>query len=94
VCELGGTARPALDAPVALAPLAAVEPRAADGQVLSAEVVGLIGTAIARGAAAASLAAALEVGYQAFAATACTAAAREGIGAFQERRKPDFSRTG
>jgi enoyl-CoA hydratase/3-hydroxyacyl-CoA dehydrogenase len=57
-------------------------------------VVELIGAAIRDGAAAASLGAALEVGYRAFAATACTAAAREGIAAFQERRRPDFSRTG
>ena len=45
-------------------------------------------------AKAPTLAAALEIGYQAFARSACTAAAREGIAAFGERRRPDFSRTG
>jgi len=41
-----------------------------------------------------SFAAALEAGYRAFGRVACTAAAREGIGAFLERRKPDFGKTG
>ena len=36
----------------------------------------------------------LETGYVAFGATACTAAAREGISAFGERRAPDFGATG
>ena len=44
--------------------------------------------------AAPTLSAALEIGYAAFARSACTAAAREGITAFGERRRPDFSRTG
>jgi enoyl-CoA hydratase/3-hydroxyacyl-CoA dehydrogenase len=71
-----------------------MEARAAGGQLLSAEVIGIIGRAVAAAASATTLGAALEIGYQAFAATACTVAACEGIGAFQERRKPDFSRTG
>jgi enoyl-CoA hydratase / 3-hydroxyacyl-CoA dehydrogenase len=36
----------------------------------------------------------LETGYHAFGAVACTAAAREGISAFQQRRPADFSTTG
>jgi enoyl-CoA hydratase/3-hydroxyacyl-CoA dehydrogenase len=50
--------------------------------------------AILDAARASSLAAALEVGYRAFGVSACTAAAREGIGAFQEHRTPDFRKTG
>jgi len=61
---------------------------------LSREVVGLIEDAIVRGAAAATLEEALEIGYQAFGAAACTAAAKEGVGAFIERRKADFVTTG
>jgi enoyl-CoA hydratase/3-hydroxyacyl-CoA dehydrogenase len=34
------------------------------------------------------------VGYRAFGKSACTAAAKEGIAAFQERRKPDYAKTG
>ena len=73
---------------------AAGEARGAKGEVLSAEVVGLIGEAIREAAAAPTLAEALEVGYRAFGRSACTAAAREGIGAFLERRRPDFAATG
>ena len=50
--------------------------------------------AIVDAAAAPSLDAALEVGYRAFGASACAAAAREGIEAFLERRTPDFVKTG
>ena len=67
---------------------------AADGQTLSASVVELIRSAVLRAAAAPTLAAALEIGYQAFGAAATTAAAREGIDAFTARRAPDFARTG
>jgi enoyl-CoA hydratase/3-hydroxyacyl-CoA dehydrogenase len=63
-------------------------------QRFSREVVGIIERAVRAAAAAPTLAAALEIGYQAFARSACTAAAREGITAFGERRKPDFARTG
>jgi enoyl-CoA hydratase/3-hydroxyacyl-CoA dehydrogenase len=68
--------------------------RAANGMVLSATTIGLIEKAVRDAAAAPTLAQALEVGYAAFGASACTAAAREGIAAFGERRSPDFGRTG
>ena len=70
---------------------------AADGpgaRRLSANVVRLIEDAVAQAAALPSLAAALDVGYRAFGAVACSAAAREGIDAFMTKRKPDFSATG
>ena len=57
-------------------------------------MVGLIGKAVRDAAAAATLQQALEIGYLAFGQVACTAAAREGIAAFLERRKPDFTVTG
>ena len=69
-------------------------PRAADGRPLSASVVALIEAAVRAAAAAPSLAAALEVGYRAFGTVACTAAAREGIAAFQQQRRADFENTG
>jgi enoyl-CoA hydratase/3-hydroxyacyl-CoA dehydrogenase len=61
---------------------------------LSRTTVGLLEQAIGEAAGAPTLAAALEVGYRAFGASACTAAAREGIGAFNARRSPDFGLTG
>jgi enoyl-CoA hydratase / 3-hydroxyacyl-CoA dehydrogenase len=80
------------DAPVAVPPF---EPGgAANGKVLSGTVIGIIERAVADAAKAPTLRAALEVGYQAFGAVACTAAAREGITAFGERRAPDFATTG
>jgi len=80
--------------PVAIPPLAAIEPVAAGGQTLSREVLAILDGAVRDAAAAPTLAAALEVGYRAFGASACTAAAREGITANREGRKPDFGRTG
>jgi enoyl-CoA hydratase/3-hydroxyacyl-CoA dehydrogenase len=60
----------------------------------SREVNAIIEQAVVAAAQAPTLAAALEIGYAAFGRTACTTAAREGIGAFLERRKPDYSQTG
>ncbi|MEP7280330.1 MAG: 3-hydroxyacyl-CoA dehydrogenase NAD-binding domain-containing protein [Rubrivivax sp.] len=68
--------------------------RSVDGRVLSAGVVALIEAAVRDAAAAPRLDEALEIGYRAFGAAACTAAAREGIAAFLDRRLPDFGATG
>jgi enoyl-CoA hydratase / 3-hydroxyacyl-CoA dehydrogenase len=74
-------------------------PRPADavafnGQKLSTEVTRILERAIVEAAAAKTFNAALEIGYRAFGASACTAAAREGIEAFLQRRAADFSKTG
>jgi enoyl-CoA hydratase / 3-hydroxyacyl-CoA dehydrogenase len=96
VHALAGRPRPSLDAPPALPPMepATTEPHAADGRLLSASVVGLIAAAVREAAAQPTLSAALETGYRAFGAVACTPAAAEGIGAFLTRRLPDFATTG
>jgi enoyl-CoA hydratase/3-hydroxyacyl-CoA dehydrogenase len=80
--------------PVSLAALSEIEAESTDGQALSREVLGIMERAIEQAAAAKSLSDALETGYAAFGASACTAAAREGIDAFLERRPPDFQQTG
>lgn len=67
------------------------EPRAGN-QVLSKEAVALTVKVIQGGAAAESLAAALEIGYKGFGEIACTDAAREGISAFLEKRPPKFTK--
>ena len=82
------------DGVVHVEPPAPIEPVAANGQRLSSEAIGILDAAICDAAAAPTFAAALEIGYRAFAASACTAAAREGIDAFLQRRPPDFSKTG
>ena len=78
---------------VQLVPLEKIEASAANGQPLSKEIMDILEAAVRDAAAAPTLSEALDIGYRAFGASACTAAAREGIGAFQEGRKPDFSRT-
>jgi enoyl-CoA hydratase/3-hydroxyacyl-CoA dehydrogenase len=80
--------------PVALAVAPQASTTGGKSAKLSAQVRGIIAAAVGDGAAADSLDAALEVGYQAFGRTACTAAAREGIAAFAEKRAADFQRTG
>ncbi len=79
---------------ISLDAFAPIEPIAANGQRLSAEVIRIAESAIREAAAAPSFTAALEIGYRAFGMSACTAAAREGIEAFQQGRAPDFVKTG
>ena len=89
----GRPARP-IDGTVYIELPAPIEPVAANGQRLSAEAIGIIDAAVRAAAAAPTLAAALEIGYRAFGASACTAAAREGIDAFLQHRPADFAKTG
>ena len=94
VHALAGQVRPQADGAVAVPPFGPAAPPAAGRKVLSAAVVDLIKSAVAAAAAKSTLAAALEEGYLAFGAAACTPAAREGIDAFLARRAPDFGATG
>jgi enoyl-CoA hydratase/3-hydroxyacyl-CoA dehydrogenase len=94
VHALAGRVRMIADGAVALPPFDDAKAQTADGRPLSAAVVGLIEGAVRDAAAATTLADALEIGYRAFGAVACTAAAREGIDAFLGGRKPDFNITG
>jgi enoyl-CoA hydratase/3-hydroxyacyl-CoA dehydrogenase len=94
VHALAGRRRTIASGAVPLAPLPPIEPRAASGQLLSRQVLGLLEQAVRAAAAAPSWAEALDIGYRAFGASACTAAAREGIEAALAGRTPDFGRTG
>jgi enoyl-CoA hydratase/3-hydroxyacyl-CoA dehydrogenase len=94
VRELAGATTSIPDAPVGLPALPVIEPRTVDGRPLSAAVLAIMDRAIVSAAAAPDLREALEIGYQAFGESACTAAAREGIEAFRAGRPPDFARTG
>jgi enoyl-CoA hydratase/3-hydroxyacyl-CoA dehydrogenase len=80
--------------PLAIDAPGVIEPVAESGLQLSADVIAIVRRAIGDAAAAANLDAALEIGYRAFGESACTAAAREGIEAFLQRRPADFSKTG
>ena len=94
VHALTGRLQPPGDGAVRIAPPGPADAVAANGQKLSHEVIGILDQAIAEAAAAPSFLAALEIGYRAFGASTCTAAAREGIDAFLARRTADFSKTG
>ena len=59
---------------------------------LSPEAVAVTVNTIQAAAKAETLAEALEIGYQGFGEIACTEAAREGISAFLEKRKPEFKK--
>jgi enoyl-CoA hydratase/3-hydroxyacyl-CoA dehydrogenase len=67
------------------------EPRAGN-QLLSKEAVSITAQTIKKGASTENLDDALEIGYRGFGEIACTEAAKEGISAFLERRKPEFKR--
>lgn len=94
VRELAGAPPAPAEGPVSIPAPEPGPARDAAGEPLSGEVLAIMRRAITEAAAADSLAAALEVGYRAFGESALTAAAREGIGAFGERRRPDFTKTG
>ncbi len=61
-------------------------------QMLSKEAVAIAVKTIQDAAASESLNLALEVGYKGFGEIACSDAAKEGISAFLERRKPNFKK--
>lgn len=93
VTALSGKFARIVDGAVSIPALDPIEPKASNGSPLSAEVIGIIEAAIRDGAAASTFAEALEISYRAFGRSACTAAAKEGITAFQEGRKADFTKT-
>jgi enoyl-CoA hydratase/3-hydroxyacyl-CoA dehydrogenase len=94
VHALTGHLHPPADGAVAIAPPTPAEAIAFNGQELSVEVTRILERAIVDAAAAQTFNAALEIGYRAFGRSACTAAAREGIDAFLQRRPADFTKTG
>ncbi len=67
------------------------EPKAGN-QALSKEAVSVAIKTIKAGADTENFNAALEIGYKGFGEIACTDAAKEGISAFLERRRPDFKK--
>jgi enoyl-CoA hydratase/3-hydroxyacyl-CoA dehydrogenase len=94
VHALRGHLRPPADSAIVIDQPTPGDAVAANGQKLSVEMTRILERAIVEAAAAQNFDAALEIGYRAFGLSACTAAAREGIDAFLERRPADFTKTG
>ncbi|MBW2076765.1 MAG: 3-hydroxyacyl-CoA dehydrogenase/enoyl-CoA hydratase family protein [Deltaproteobacteria bacterium] len=78
------------DGPVAIPEITIPEEPMAGKLSLSGEAVSIIAKTITAGAAADTFAEALEIGYRGSAEIACTEAAKEGISAFLEKRRPEF----
>lgn len=68
------------------------DPPMAGKQALSKEAISIIVKTIKAGASAENLSDALEIGYEGFGEIACTDAAKEGISAFLEKRKPEYKK--
>jgi enoyl-CoA hydratase/3-hydroxyacyl-CoA dehydrogenase len=77
---------------VDLPPPALPDPPMAANQLLSREAVAITVKTIQAAASATNLQDALEIGYRGFGEIACTAAAKEGITAFLEKRRPVFEK--
>lgn len=82
VRQLSARVRPPPEEPVEIPPFSSLGTEALEKEGLNREVVDIIEAAVRDAAAATRLDEALEIGYSAFAATACTDAAREKITAF------------
>jgi enoyl-CoA hydratase / 3-hydroxyacyl-CoA dehydrogenase len=81
-----------VDEKVDLPPISLPDPPMAAAQPLSREAVAITEKTIRAAAAAAKLKDALEIGYRGFGEIACTTAAKEGISAFLEKRRPVFEK--
>jgi enoyl-CoA hydratase / 3-hydroxyacyl-CoA dehydrogenase len=80
------------DGKVAIPEIVIPEPPMAGKQLLSREAIAITVKTIKEGAAAETFTQALERGYQGNAEIACTDAAKEGITAFLEKRRPVFKK--
>jgi enoyl-CoA hydratase/3-hydroxyacyl-CoA dehydrogenase len=87
VRDLAGTIHPPPGGPVEVPAFTSLDPSVFHERGVSSEVTGIIEAAVLAAAAAPCLDDALEIGYAAFAASACTDAAREKVTAFVSRRK-------
>jgi enoyl-CoA hydratase/3-hydroxyacyl-CoA dehydrogenase len=92
VNNLQGRVKRISDAKVDIPEITMPDEPMAGKQPLSKEAVSIVLKTVKDGAAADNFAEALEIGYKGFGEIACTDAAKEGISAFLEKRKPEFKK--
>ena len=92
VDELQGRIPRIADGPVAITAFKVAEQPMAGKLALSKEALGIAARVINQAAAAQSLAEALEINYQGSGDISCIAASKEGVSAFLQKRKPEFTR--
>ncbi len=92
VKNLQGKVKRIPDAKVDIPEITIPDEPMAGKQALSKEAVSIALKTVKDGAAADSFVEALEIGYKGFGEIACTDAAKEGISAFLEKRKPEFKK--
>ena len=92
VKKLQGKIQRIPDGPIQIPEISVPDQPMAGKLHLSKEAISIIAKTIKNGAAADTFADALEIGYQGSAEIACTDAAKEGITAFLQKRKPEFEK--
>lgn len=91
VKRLSGRVPRISDRPVSIAEFKVAENPMSGKLLLSKEALSIVARVVNQGAAADSLEAALEINYQGSGDISCIDASKEGVYAFLEKRKPDFT---
>ena len=92
VAALAGNVPRIPDGQVSIGEIEVPDPPVAGKLPLSREAIAITKDTIQQGCAAPTFEEALEVGYKGFARTGCTEPGKEGISAFLQKRKPEFTK--